>query len=206
MGQRVMIVDFGMGNHHSVMRKLQRLNVDAVLSSLGIDVLKADKIILPGVGHFGRAMENLHSLNLTNALNAAVLTDKKPVLGICLGMQLMAKKSDEGDAKGLGWLNAEVVRLNIKDRLRFKVPHTGWNSVSLQKESRLFKGLPDHSFLYFVHSFHLVCQEKDEVLGITQYEQSFVSAVEKENIFGVQFHPEKSHEAGLQLLKNFIDL
>lgn len=206
MSQKILIVDYGMGNHHSVMRKLHKLGVNADLSSLPADVTKAKKIIFPGVGHFGKAMENLNRFKVLEALNESVLIKKTPVLGICLGMQLMAKKSDEGETAGLGWFDGEVVRLDVYDNLRYKIPHTGWNSIIWQKESQLINNIPDHSFFYFVHSFRMVCHKKNEVLGITEYEQSFVSAVERENIFGVQFHPEKSHEAGLQLLKNFISL
>ena len=203
---QVMIVDYGMGNLHSVKKKLLRLKVTPIISSDPNEIMKADKLILPGVGHFKKAMENLRERNLIDALHKAVLEDKKPILGICLGMQLMAKKSEEGNAEGLGWFDADVVKFQVEDNLRFKVPHTGWNDVKQLKGSRLTEGLPDQAAFYFVHAFHCRVQNTSDMLHETKYEYTFTSAYEKENIFGVQYHPEKSHDVGEKLLKNFIDL
>jgi len=202
----IVIVDYGMGNIHSVKKKLERLRVDVIVSSNHDDIVNASKIILPGVGHFGKAMESLCKLDLIETLNNAVLVNKKPILGICLGMQLMAKHSEEGNTDGLGWFDAEVVRFSIKDKLKYKVPHTGWNQIKLMKESRLMHHIPNYSEFYFVHSYHFKTEDKLAVLNETQYEYPFVSAVERDNIFGVQYHPEKSHDVGEQILKNFIEL
>lgn len=195
-----------MGNLNSVKRKLARLGVDALISSLSSDISVANKLILPGVGHFQKAVRNLKELNLWEALNESILLKKTPILGICLGMQLMAKHSEEGDVDGFGWFNAEVVKFQIKDKLKYKVPHMGWNQISKSKESSLMKNIPDLSEFYFVHSYHFKCNNHEDILNETEYESIFTSAVEKENIFGVQYHPEKSHDVGERLLKNFVNL
>jgi glutamine amidotransferase len=206
MNHRIVIVDYGMGNLNSVKRKLNRLNVNAIISSDKNEVERADKIILPGVGHFKKAMESLKTLKLVDVLNEEVLIKRKPVLGICLGMQLMAKRSEEGNAEGLGWIDGEVVKFKVTDTLKYKIPHIGWNSIMIAKESNLMKGIPDLSEFYFVHAYHLLAKDKGDILNETPFEHSFVSAVEKENILGVQYHPEKSHDAGDRLFENFIKL
>lgn len=206
MANKIILLNYGMGNLHSVERKLKRLGANVVVSSLPEDILTANKIILPGVGHFARAMENLTKLNLIDALHEAVLQQQIPILGICLGMQLMAKYSEEGHCKGLGWFNADVVRFKIQDSLKYKVPHMGWNNALQCKKNLIMKGIEPNAEFYFVHSFHFQPYIMDDVLCETNYEYKFCSAVEKENIFGVQFHPEKSHGAGSQMLKGFVDL
>lgn len=203
---RIIIIDYGMGNLNSVKRKLNRIGVDASITSDANQVLKASKIILPGVGHFQKAMSNLKSSRLYEVLNEAALEKKIPILGICLGMQLMAKHSEEGNAVGFGWFEANVVRFRVSDTLRYKVPHIGWNSIQTTKSSALLKDIPENSEFYFVHSYHIVTEHENEILSLTEYDYSFVSALEKDNIFGVQFHPEKSHDVGELLLKNFISL
>lgn len=206
MNKKIVIIDYGMGNHFSVQKKMNRLGYDAQITS-NIELIKdSDKIILPGVGHFGKAMENLQQLNLVGLLNEEVLQKKKPILGICLGMQLMASSSDEGNTKGLNWINATVEKFNITDQLKYKIPHTGWNQIKTLKSSKLLDRIADSSEFYFVHSYHFNCTDKSAVLCSTDYETEFTSAVERKNIFGVQFHPEKSHDTGMQLLKNFIEL
>jgi len=195
-----------MGNLNSVKRKLSRLGNNAILTSSTSDIANADKIILPGVGHFQKAMQNLRSLGLLEALNEAVLVNQKPILGICLGMQLMAKHSEEGGVDGFGWFDANAVRFKVNDTLKFKVPHTGWNQITKSKESLLINGIPEWSEFYFVHSYHLQMNEPTDILNMTNYEYPFCSAIEKNNIFGVQYHPEKSHDVGEKLLKNFIQL
>ena len=204
MQNQIVIVNYGMGNLNSVKKKLIHLNVNAIISSDVNDILAADKLILPGVGHFQKAMENLKKLNLLDTLNTAVHVKQKPILGICLGMQLMANKSEEGDVEGLGWIDADVVKFRVKDNLKYKVPHVGWNQINKLKESSLMKNIPELSEFYFVHSYHFQVNNNSDILNETEYEYKFSSAIEKNNIFGVQYHPEKSHDVGEQLLRNFI--
>jgi glutamine amidotransferase len=206
MSSRIVIINYGMGNLHSVKKVLDRMQVNVVFSSNPEDIINAGKIILPGVGHFAKAMSNLKNLNLRDALHEAVLVKKKPVLGICLGMQLMAKKSEEGNAEGLGWFEAEVKRFSVSDKIKYKIPHIGWNSLSIKKKCPLMSGISESSEFYFVHSYHLHTNDASDILNETQYADTFVSAVAKDNIFGVQYHPEKSHDAGARMLKNFIEL
>lgn len=204
--QTISILDYNMGNIQSVVRKVQQLGHACTIISTPEEVLQADKLILPGVGHFGKAMEQLEQLNLIVALNQTVLEKKTPILGICLGMQLMAKSSEEGNAKGLGWFDADIVRFKVNDSLRFKVPHTGWNQVQQKKKSALMDGISENVEFYFVHAYHIQLRDDNDALHETVYETSFVSAIEKENIFGVQYHPEKSHDVGERLLKNFLNM
>lgn len=204
----VTIVDYEMGNLYSVKRQLDRLRVASRISCDPEEIRNADKLILPGVGHFGKAMEQLHKKGLVNALDEAVLERKTPILGICLGMQLMAKMSfeceDQHGCHGLGWFDAEVVRLHVNDTLRFKIPHIGWNNAAFKKTDPLIEGISDPAEFYFVHAFHFQANNSGDVLATSEYEERFVSAVHKENIYGVQFHPEKSYDAGMKLLENFI--
>lgn len=202
----ICIINYNMGNIHSIKKKLDRIGVDVIVSSNYKDIEKSDKIILPGVGHFERAMSNLKTLNLIDTLNNEVLVKKKPILGICLGMQLFAKKSEEGNVNGLGWIDAEVVKFEIHNKLKYKIPHTGWNQVNIKKNSLLMTEIKEESEFYFVHSYHFNTKEKEIVLNETEYEYPIISAIENCNIFGVQYHPEKSHDVGEQLLKNFVNL
>jgi len=200
------IVDYGMGNLHSVKKKLQKIGANAEISGNPDKISVASKIFLPGVGHFSKAIQNLKQMHLYDALNEAVLVKKTPILGICLGLQLMARYSEEGNVTGFGWFDADVVHFNITDQLKYKVPHMGWNNVNVMRQSLLFRGIPESAELYFVHSYHIKSHNKDEVLATTNYEYSFASALEKDNIFGVQFHPEKSHDVGEKMLSNFLKL
>jgi glutamine amidotransferase len=203
---KIIIVDYGMGNLNSVKRKFYRIGIIAEISANPADVLHADKIILPGVGHFQKAVENLKHLKFWDTLNIAVMENKTPILGICLGMQLMAKRSEEGNVEGFGWIDAEVIRFRIKDTLKYKVPHIGWNQVEIKKESRLFDEVDLAPGFYFVHSYHLICNDRTDVLNETLFEYPFDSGFQKDNIIGLQYHPEKSHDAGEQLLRNFIKI
>lgn len=203
---RIVIVDYRTGNLNSIRRTLDRIGSPSIISSDPKDVTEADKIILPGVGHFAKAMANLKELKLLDPLNEAVLIKRKPVLGICLGMELMAITSEEGDTPGLRWLDAGAVRLKISASTRHKVPHMGWNSIQIRKASALMKGVGDLSEFYFAHSYHLQIKDRSDLLNETEYGVTFPSAVERNNIFGVQYHPEKSHGSGVRVLKNFIDL
>ena len=206
MPSKIVIVDYGTGNLNSVRRSLDRLRAGSIISSNPNDISSADKIILPGVGHFGNAMSNLRELNLLDALHEAVLVQQKPVLGICLGMELMARNSEEGNTGGLGWLDAEVIRFNISDKRRYKIPQMGWNNIRIKKNSLLMKSISELSEFYFVHSYHLKTNDQSDILNETEYESIYTSAIEKDNIFGVQYHPEKSHDAGDQLIRNFVEM
>jgi glutamine amidotransferase len=203
---KISIINYEMGNLFSIAKKVKQLGVPYEIISTAGEIAKAEKLILPGVGHFGKAMDNLRKLDLLNALQEVVLGHKTPVLGICLGMQLMAKSSEEGDAEGLSWFDAEVKKMTVSDKIKFKIPHTGWNSIQIEKESILMRQIPDESEFYFVHAYYMQCRNKADILNTTFYDQRFVSAIEKENIFGVQYHPEKSHEIGQLLIQNFIKI
>jgi len=202
----VVIVNYGMGNLHSVLKKLRSCGIEAIVSDDYAVIRNASKIILPGVGHFAMAMNNLEKLHLIETLNECVLVKKTPLLGICLGMQLMANQSEEGAVPGLGWFDAQVVKFNVQNALMYKVPHTGWNQICIEKQSPLMTGITDKSEFYFVHSYHWKTDNKSDILNTTDYEYNFISAVEKENIFGVQYHPEKSHDVGEVLFRNFLKI
>jgi glutamine amidotransferase len=202
----VIIVDYGMGNLRSIQKRFERSGKEVSISNSLKVVENADKLILPGVGHFGNAVKNLKLLSLWELLNHKVLEQKTPVLGICLGMQLLAMHSEEGDAQGFGWFDAEVARFRVHDKLKYKVPHIGWNDIIVKKENPLLKGIGEGKKFYFVHSYHVVTHNKSDVLTETEYEYTFASSIWKDNIFGVQFHPEKSHDQGDILLKNFYNL
>lgn len=197
----ITIIDYGMGNLHSVLKAFRRIGADVIVSSEAGDIEKAEKLVLPGVGHFKKGMENLRKMGLIEVLNRKVTWGKTPILGICLGMQLFTKFSEEGNAKGLGWIDAKTIKLNLGEN--FRIPHMGWNNMKIEKNNKIFSGLNKEDCFYFVHSFHVNCENKEDILGITEYGKKFVSAIQKGNIFGVQFHPEKSHDAGLEILKNF---
>ena len=202
----VVVVDYGMGNLHSVLKAFKRLRVDAIISSKPEDIQKAEKLILPGVGHFKKGMKNLSELGLINLLNEVVLEKEIPVLGICLGMQLFTKHSEEGDVDGLGWLDAKTVKFNFDNEFsHLRIPHIGWNALQLANNSSLFTGIENNASFYFVHSYHVVCENSEDIAATTEYGYEIVSSIRKNNIFATQFHPEKSHDAGLMLLKNFVE-
>ncbi len=203
----VIIVDYGMGNLHSVLKAFNRLRIEAAISSEPEDILSANKLILPGVGNFKRGMSNLIDRKLVAPLNTAVIEKQIPILGICLGMQLMTNYSQEGDEKGLGWFDAETLQFDFSDNLnqRLHIPHIGWNTINIAMENLLFNNIDDSPSFYFVHSYFVKCNAKDDVAATTEYGSTFVSAIAKNNIFATQFHPEKSHDYGLTLLKNFTD-
>ena len=203
---KVVIVDYQMGNVLSVGRALHRIQINHSLTADHNEILQADKIILVGVGHFQNGMKNLKSLDLIETLNEYALIKKKPVLGICLGMQLMSKISEEGHCKGLGWLDCEVKKFQVQDTIKFKVPHAGWNQIKQVRDCDLMANIPNFSEFYFVHSYYMSPTDQIIAKNTTDYSGSFVSAIQQENLYGVQYHPEKSHEVGLQLLKNFCNL
>ena len=202
----IAIIDYHAGNIGSIENIIKKLGHDAVITSDPSTVHSADKIILPGVGAFDYGMQKLRNLNLLPVLEEKFRADT-PILGICLGAQLMCKSSEEGRENGLGWIDAHVVRFkNLVGTEKYLVPHMGWDSVTPLKESRLFRDMFSKPRFYFVHSYYIVCSDPADRLIQNSYGNAFDSAFEKRNILGVQFHPEKSHKFGKQLLRNFIEL
>jgi glutamine amidotransferase len=195
------IVDYKMGNLRSVQKAFERIGIYSKITADPDEVLKARKLVLPGVGHCSRAMEILQSTGLADALNQAVVQEKTPILGICLGMQLMTNYSQEGDVPGLGLVDAETIKFHNLAGL--KIPHMGWNTIRPIKASRLYDGLSGHDSFYFVHSYYVACNDPRDRLFVTSYGNGFDSGFQKDHIAGVQFHPEKSHKPGLRMLKNF---
>ncbi|MEY4466659.1 MAG: hypothetical protein RIR21_452 [Pseudomonadota bacterium] len=200
---RIHIVDYGMGNVQSVRNAFERLGCEVRVSGDNSFFGGADAIVLPGVGAFGEAMSNLHELQLIAPLREAVLTQGKPLLGICLGMQLLADASDErGSYVGLGLIPGHVREIPINPG--YRLPHIGWNDVAVGVHAPLFEGLTEKNAFYFVHSYRFECPEQ-YVAGVSDYGTDIVAAVQRDRIFGVQFHPERSQRNGLRLLLNFIN-
>jgi imidazole glycerol-phosphate synthase subunit HisH len=202
----IAIVDYGMGNLGSIKKKLDKIGLKSIITDSPISINDAENLILPGVGHFTNAVKLLKGKGLWDILQQEVLVHKKPILGICLGMQLMAKHSEEGNTEGFGWFDAEVVRFKISDTLQYKIPHAGWNHVKVVKDFELFNNIDLSAGFYFIHAYHMKCNNEYDILNVTEYEYPFVSAVKKKNIIGLQYHPEKSHETGEQLLKNILNI
>lgn len=201
----VVIVDYGMGNIFSIQSALKYLGVETKLSHFAEDILHAQQIVLPGVGSFRRAMENLKTVGLDETLRKAALEHKIPLLGICLGMQLLGLSSTEdGFTKGLSLIEAPVERFSLENP-EIKVPHVGFNTVTTNPNNVLFKNLPRETDFYFTHSFYMNCDSNSHVSATCFHGNTFAAAVEKENIFGAQFHPEKSQSNGLTVLKNFVE-
>lgn len=203
----VVIIDYKMGNLRSVQKAFEKVGCDAIITNDIEIIKKASKIVLPGVGAFADGMKHLEELGLIDVLNAEVITNKKPFLGICLGMQLISKKSYEnGETNGLNWIDAAVVKFNFEDKeKKLKVPHVGWNNTNYKNENLLFDNILNDSDFYFVHSYHFKTNE-DVVTSTTDYGFDFVSSINKDNIYAFQFHPEKSQALGLKILENFINL
>lgn len=202
----IAIVDYDMGNIRSLQNALNFLGTASVVTRDPRRLASADKIMLPGVGAFNLAMNNLKKYRLIPVLNDLVIEKKKKILGICLGMQLLAQTGKEnGITSGLGWIRGMVKKM--RGNPKYKLPHIGFNSVIIQqKDNPLFRGIADGTDFYFVHSYILEAKEESDIAALTPYSEPFVSSVTKENIFGIQFHPEKSQSNGLTLLKNFISL
>jgi len=198
------IINYGMGNILSVFHAVEMVGGDPKICNAPEELLNVDKIILPGVGAFKSCMDNLESKGFLIGLHETVIRKGKPILGICLGMQVMAKLGFEGgEFKGLGWFNAEVIRLH-PDNSALRVPHIGWNDIRYRKESPLFSGLTLHPEFYFVHSFSMKCKNENDVEATCEYGEVITAAIKKDNIFATQFHPEKSQDYGLKVLENFL--
>ena len=198
----IAIIDYGFGNTGSIKNMLKKLGHESVITKDYEVLSKADKLILPGVGSFDSAMQALADCGLIDILNQLVLKDKKPILGICLGMQLMTKSSEEGKLNGFGWIDAETVKFDFDDN-QYRIPHMGWNEVSVENASVITEGFDKTFRYYFVHSYYVKCKNQSDIILITDYCNPFVSGFKKDNIIGVQFHPEKSHRFGKKLLDNF---
>lgn len=198
----ISIIDYGLGNLRSVINMFNRLEVPAQIICTAQEIMGADTLVLPGVGSFDSGMDNLQKRGMIRALFDRVIAHKKPLLGICLGMQLMGKGSEEGMLPGLGFLDMHSIRFKFDDN-NLKVPHMGWSHVEVVKNSGLFDGLEKKSRFYFVHSYHAVCDDANDVAATAEYGAPFVAAVQHDAICGCQFHPEKSHRYGMKLLANF---
>ena len=201
----IVIVDYGLGNLGSIQNMLKRLGISSIISSEAEVVNNSSKLILPGVGSFDSGIQNLHKLGLWDVLNKKALVDKVPILGICLGVQLMCKSSEEGSLQGLGWFNAEVLSFKNKfgEGKKLPVPNMGWREVTKQTHSHLLNDLPENARFYFVHSFYISALEREEVILTAKYGFEFAAALTRGNIYGVQFHPEKSHKFGFGLIRTF---
>jgi imidazole glycerol-phosphate synthase subunit HisH len=200
----IVIIDYGMGNLRSVQKAFERIRIPATISSNPLEIEQAEKLVLPGVGHFERGISNLRDRGFIELLNELVQDKKKPILGICLGMQLMTEFSEEGNCNGFGWLKAKTQKFSFQTN-GLKIPHMGWNNLSIKKSDTIFKDITADNFFYFVHSYYVSCESVTDILAETGYGNTFVSSFQKENIFGCQFHPEKSHDKGLQILKNYAE-
>lgn len=204
MRKRIVIIDYGIGNVTSVLNAVNWLGYDARVTREERWLRSADFLILPGVGAFEEGMNNLTSLNLKDVLDEIVLVCKKPIMGICLGMQLMADNSEEnGLHKGLGWIQGDVKKLELPEALA--VPHVGWNDLKLKQQSPLFSRLSGYPDFYFDHSYHFICRDPKHVQAVTDYGIEVTAAVNCEHIWGVQFHPEKSQNNGLKLFRGIIE-
>ncbi|MCP4378057.1 MAG: imidazole glycerol phosphate synthase subunit HisH, partial [bacterium] len=201
--------DYNMGNIASIRNMLRKIGSESVVTSDVDEISRASKLILPGVGAFDNGMSHIRQMGLLDVLNEMVLVRKTPVLGICLGMHLMGRRSAEGDLPGLGWIDADTVRFEFDSSIDSeKVPHMGWNVAHPRHCDTLFKGLDnsEDTAFYFVHSYHVVCDDEADVLATAMHGYEFTCAIEKGNILATQFHPEKSHRYGMGLLKNFVEM
>jgi glutamine amidotransferase len=206
----VTIVDYNSGNISSVLNSFEEVAKDNVNIEVTSDLnrIKAsDKLVLPGQGSFKSCVDALNSINgLVETLNEFVINDKKPLLGICVGLQMFADLGyEETETKGLGWISGKVAKIDNQNN-KFKLPHIGWNEINIVKDSAIFKDIENNSHMYFVHSYEFIPEDKDVVSATTDYSSNIVCSVEKENIFGTQFHPEKSDKIGLKIIDNFVNL
>lgn len=198
----ITVIDYGMGNLGSIANMIKKIGYKSIITSDIEEIKKATKLILPGVGAFDNGMKNLKESGLIEVLNQKALVEKIPILGICLGMQLMTNRSEEGKLDGLAWVDAQTKKF-VSAKL--KIPHMGWNIIEHKKKSKIFDEYESEKRFYFVHSYYISCNNNDDILTTTPYGHNFVSLYEKENIIGAQFHPEKSHKFGMKLIENFAE-
>lgn len=203
----ITIIDYGLGNIRAFQNVYVRLNIPVKVAHTAEDLKDAQKIVLPGVGAFDYAMSQLNASGMREELEKQVLINKVPVVGICVGMQMLAESSDEGVFPGLGWINGKVKMFDASTiPYKTKLPHMGWNSINPVNNCQLLSGFNDESRFYFLHSYYFDCQDQENVISTTEYGITYASAVHRENVYGIQFHPEKSHSNGIQLLNNFAKL
>ena len=203
----ITLIDYGVGNIFAFQNVYKRLNIPTKIAKKKEDLDNAEKLILPGVGSFDYAMAQLNASGMREKLDELVLEKKVPVIGICVGMQMMGNRSDEGKLEGLKWIDSEILKFDESlIQQRTKLPHMGWNDVSPINTHPLFIGLEKEAIFYFLHSFYFRCKNEAESIAVSNYGISFSSAVHRENIYGIQFHPEKSHQYGEKLLHNFANL
>jgi glutamine amidotransferase len=203
----ITIIDYGLGNIRAFLNVYKRLNIEARTAESASDLKGASKVILPGVGHFDHAMERLEASGMRPALDALALEQRVPILGICVGMQILGRDSDEGNRPGLGWVDGHVRSFaSWQQAGELPLPHMGWNDVRPVSTSPLFDQLESDARFYFLHSFFFECADSDNSLAVSSYGSDFSAAIHAGNIFGVQFHPEKSHHCGMRLLKNFAEM
>lgn len=200
----ITIIDYGLGNLASIQNMLRYIGEESLITGDREIIAGAEKLILPGVGKFDAGMQGIERAGIREILDQKVLVEKTPILGICLGMQLMTKSSEEGNQIGLSWIDAETKKFSLD--AAYKVPHMGWNEVEILEANPLINNIEEYNKFYFVHSYYVSTVKEEESIMWTKYGIRFASGISKENIFGVQFHPEKSHKYGMKLLKNFIEL
>lgn len=206
MTSEIAIVDYGIGNLKSIQNMIKKIGGKAIITNDEAALRRASKLILPGVGAFDQGMITLNKSGLVTLLNELVLEKKTPILGICLGAQIMTKGSEEGELKGLGWFDATTIKFNLSEDSDLKIPHMGWNEIHIKKDIPLMEGLDNESRFYFVHSFHFMANDISDVLCTSNHGYQFASGLQQDHIFALQYHPEKSHKYGMQLMKNFVNL
>lgn len=199
----IAIINYGVGNLTSVLNMFKRIGADAIITADQEEIKKADRLLLPGVGHFDSCMQRFNESGLRLVVEEKTFTEKTPILGICVGAQMMTRSSEEGIEKGLGWVNADTIRFKLNDHPQLKIPNMGWNELVISKPSPLWNELPVEARFYFAHSFHFKFDNDDMVTGKAKYGYEYPVAFRRQNIFGTQFHPEKSHKFGMKVLENF---
>lgn len=203
----ITLIDYGSGNIHAIANIYKRINIPYIITNDPKELKDAQKLILPGVGDFDETMMLLNNLGIKDVLDELVVNKKTPILGVCVGMQILGNKSEEGSLEGFGWIKGRVRKIDESKLLnKPHLPHMGWNTVAIKRENPLFDNVITENGFYFLHSYYFDCEDNADVLTTTQYGEEFASAINHENVFGFQFHPEKSHQNGIELFRNFANL